>query len=209
MSVRPIAFALLVAVTPAAALDVAVDAYRSAAVVRVAGRAYVEGRRPTDARVPLTDVVVTVLPRSGRMLQAFEQTRRGSRDDTRAYRRSASVLRASRRELERALADAGGGDLVRFTAVAPDGTFELDAVPAGAWVLVAERAVFVAKPGAESAKRDRELFLPAPRLKGYYTVTIWLRELTLAADQAPFVELTDRNAWMTAIEEERAPGAGP
>jgi hypothetical protein len=39
-------------------------------------------------------------------------------------------------------------------------------------------------------------------------VTFWLRELTIAPGQSTDVELTDRNAWMTGIAEERL-DAGP
>jgi hypothetical protein len=210
--IRSIALAAVLAVgSSPLPLDVPVDAYRAAASgapAPVAGRAYEEPRRRGAPEVPLANVAITLLPRSSAFLARLEEIRRHARDDARAYRASARALRSARRELERALSDAGAGDLVRFTTSGPDGAFDLGAVPAGAWVLIAERAVFVDKPGVQVKRRQPDPFLPTPRFKGYHVVTVWVRELPLTAGQGVFVELNDRNGWMTAIEEEREPGAG-
>jgi len=40
-------------------------------------------------------------------------------------------------------------------------------------------------------------------------VSVWLRELTLSAGAIQEVELMDRNAWFTGIEEERTLDASP
>jgi hypothetical protein len=202
----------LAAAPPVRTLDVPVEAYQATAAARavatVAGRVVVDGRRPVDDPVPVSDVAVTLVPRSERLLARFEEVRQRARATLDAYRGSAGSLRVARRELERGLADAGAGTLVRYTATAPDGTFELDGVPAGRWILIAERTTFVDKPGPEPGKKQRELYLPTPRMTGYYAVSVWLRELELSPGQATAVTLTDRGVWMTAIVEERAPGAG-
>jgi hypothetical protein len=83
--------------------------------------------------------------------------------------------------------------------------FVLEGVPAGAWVLMAQRAVFVPKAGSLPSRRDREAFGARPQLTGYYAVTIWLRSLSVRRGESESVELTDRNAWMRAIAEERRP----
>jgi len=42
---------------------------------------------------------------------------------------------------------AGAGDLVRYVPGSADGTFQLERVPVGHWILLVEHAVFVNKPG--------------------------------------------------------------
>lgn len=188
-------------------LDVAVEPYRGAArsgaLGTVAGQAVEEGGRPGEPHRPLDALAVTLVPRSPALLAKFDGIRRRARAGDRAYRTSAPALVEARRVYERALSDAGAGELVRFTAGGPDGTFEVAGLPAGQWLLIAERAVFVERPGPAPSKREREIYVPTPRLKGYYTVTVWLRELTVAAGRMEHVELNDRNAWMIAISEDR------
>jgi hypothetical protein len=193
-------------------LDVDVGRYLAAAssgaVGTVLGQAFQEGRRPGDSPSPVSDVAVRLVPYSDALVARLEHIRRGARADARSYRTSARALQAARRALERALSDAGAGELVRFTAVSPDGMFELERVPAGRWLLIAERAVFVPRAAPPPGKQERQMFAPAPRLRGYYAVTVWLRDFSLEEGGAEMVQLTDRNAWMTAIEEEREPGGG-
>ncbi len=181
----------------------------SGAVGTVLGQALEEGRRPGDAPNPVAGVAVTLLPYSDALVARLEDIRRSARADARSYRTSARALRTARRGLERALSEAGAGELVRFTAVSPDGMFQLERVPAGRWLLIAERAVFVPKPAPPPGKQERQIFAPAPRLRGYYAVTVWVRDFSLEEGGSEMVELTDRNTWMTAIEEEREPGGGP
>jgi hypothetical protein len=197
----------------AASLDVRVEAYRQAvaagAVGTVAGRALAEDlHRRRASEQPLGEISVTLLPRSESLLVELHRIKDRARADLDAFRTSALAIADARRAYERALWEAGAPELVRFAAVAPDGRFVLEGVPAGSWLLVAQRAVYVAKGAAHGARRDREVFAPRLSLAGYYAVSVWLREIALAAGQWEAVELTDRNAWMTAIAEEREPGAG-
>jgi len=193
-------------------LDAGLERYRAAAaagaVTTVSGRAVEDARRPGEPGVPVSGVAVTLLPRSEALLARFEAIRRAMRADLAAYRTSAAALRQARRAYERALSDAGAGELVRYTATAPDGTFELDGVPAGPWLLVAERAVHVDKRSPEPKGRGQERFARTPRLRGYYAVTVWVLEVDAGAGAAEPVELNERNAWVTAIEEERVPDDG-
>jgi hypothetical protein len=191
-------------------LDVPVDAYRTAAaagaVGTVAGRAVADPRRPGEPPAGLNDVGVTLLPRSEALLVELERIREQARREPDAYRSSAREVARARQDVERGLAQAGDADLVRFTAVEPDGAFVLGQVPAGAWLLIAQRAVFVPIAGAAApSRREREGFRPRSRMTGYLAVTIRLRELTVRSGESQSVELTDRNAWMRAIAEERAP----
>jgi hypothetical protein len=193
-------------------VDVPVERYRAAASAgrtgSVAGRAVAEPRRPTGPEEPIVPVAITMLPRSEALLRRLTEIRQGARRDARLYRTSARAVVDARRGLERALAEAGSADLVRSAEVAPDGTFELDSVPAGGWILMAQHALYVHKESAPPPRRERELFQRQPRMTGYYSVTVWLREVAVEAGRVAQVQLTDRNAWMTAIEEERVMGAG-
>lgn len=171
----------------------------------VAGRSVAEGLKPGALDRPLADVAVTLLPRSDRLLRRLDDIRRDVRADMDAFRASARAVVTARRAWERALADDGAGDLVRYTRVGPDGTFDLERVPAGEWLLVAERAVFVSKPEPRARERESQLFLPRSRLLGYWIVTFWLLELEVRGGELTRVRLSERNAWLTAIEERREP----
>jgi hypothetical protein len=57
--------------------------------------------------------------------------------------------------------------------------------------------------------RDRQRFRLPPRLVGYRTEAVWLREVEVAAGGPTTVELTDRNVWFTGVVEERVLDAGP
>ncbi len=194
------------------ALDVPTEAYREAAAAgalgTVAGRAVGDPQRPGEPPPSLADVSVTLVPRSSALLVELDRIRTQARQEPDAFRSSARAVAQARQDFERALAEAGTADLVRFTAVEPDGAFVLERVPAGAWVLIAQRAVFVSKPGTAPSRRERQSFGSRPHLTGYYAVTIWLRTLSVRPGESESVELTDRNAWMRAIAEERSPDTG-
>ncbi|HXF96575.1 MAG TPA: hypothetical protein VNI61_10805, partial [Gemmatimonadales bacterium] len=101
----------------------------------------------------------------------------------------------------------GGSDLLRRAVSGPDGTFLVPEVPAGPWLLLGERRVWVDKPGPGLSRRERQIFRDRPRLLGYHAVTFWVREVPVLPGDRVSVELTDRNAWMTGIAEKRGPGA--
>lgn len=211
---RALLFASALAATAVAgALDIRPEAYRDnarrGAVGAVTGRALTEGPRPTAPEQPVTGVGVTLVPRSDALLTRLEEIRDRARGDLDAYRTSAGALVGARRAYERALSEAGVADLVRFTAVDPEGRFDLEGVAAGAWLLIAQRAVYVSKESPQLSRRQRQLFERQPRLTGYYVVTVWLREVTVSPGSSEVVELTDRNVWMTAIQEERVLDASP
>jgi hypothetical protein len=205
---------VFLALAPAMALelDVPTEEYREAAetgaVGTIAGRALADPKRPGEKPASLPDVSVTLVPRSGAFLVELDRIREQARRDPEAFRSSARAVAQARHDLERALWQAGAAELVRSTPVEPDGAFVLERVPAGAWLLMAQRAVFVPKASATPPKRDRDAFGPRAPMTGYYAVTIWLRPLSVRRGESASVELTDRNAWMRAIAEERDPTGG-
>lgn len=203
-----LAVAVLAATTAAATLDVAIEPYQRAAeagqVGGVLGRAVEDPEHPGDPSQPVGDVGVTLLPRSEALLRRFAEIKRRAREAEKDYRSSGPALVDARRTVERALTAAGVGELVRYVVAGPDGEFEVGELPAGEWLLIAERRRLVTKSSSAPNKRDREIFARTPRLTGYWVVTVWMRELAVAAGATETVELTDRNVWMTAIEERRS-----
>ncbi len=215
MSARALAAAvvLLGSVVAAHGLDVDSAPYRKAAAAgalgAVSGRAWEERRTLDAAEQPLAGTAVTLLPRSGVLLARLEEIRARARDSETVYRTSATAIRRAREAYEKDLWNAGAADLVQTTAVDGAGAFSVVDLPAGEWMLIATRSVFVHRPSSRSNPRERKTYLPRLRLIGYNAVSVWLRELTVAAGETRVVELSDRNVWFTGIEEERVLDADP
>lgn len=203
---------MLLAVSPAWGLDVRTEDYRAAASARrvgaVSGRAFQEARRRHDPDTPLGGFDVTLVPRSQEFLDSLARIRDESRTDMSVYRSSAGKIASARRDYERALSAAGSTALTREAPVTADGEFHFDTVPAGEWLVIALRPVFVPKSPYRSTREEKDRFAPQLRLKGFYAVSVWVREVTVGAGRVAKVTLTDRNVWMTAIHEERVPDAG-
>lgn len=199
---------------PAEALDVAPPIYQAAAAAGrvgvVSGRAVEETRRRNAPDTPMSGFSVTLVPRSADFLARLHAIANRGRTDPAAFTTTAADIVAARQQYERALAEAGAAELVKYRPVETDGRFEIPGVPEGEWLLVALRPVFVAKPAppVKHKPTERDKFTPQPRVIGYYAVTVWVRDLSVAAGQETTVDLTDRNMWMTAIEEKTEPGAG-
>jgi len=214
-SVSRLAVTLLVVLAlarAAGALDVATKAYQAAAaggrVGVIAGRAVEESRRRGAPDTPLSGFSVTLMPRSAEFLERLQAIAHRGRTDMAAYPLTAAAIVEARREYERMLAEAGAAELVMYRPVSAGGRFEVRDVPAGEWLLVALRPVFVARPSPERKPKDKEKFAPGSRISGYDAVAVWVREVSVSAGQETSVVLTDRNILMTAIEEKPAPGAG-
>jgi hypothetical protein len=149
------------------------------------------------------------VPRSDTMLDALESIRRQSKDSLDHYREAAPAVRRVREAFERALLERGGGDLAQTIDVNPDGSFALPDLPAGDWVLLEVhtepgKKAHVPHPSrGASLPTATERFLPRATVVGLSYVTLWLRELTVTPGGAAAVTLTDRNAWMTGVLEER------
>ncbi|OLD95397.1 MAG: hypothetical protein AUG80_16810 [Candidatus Rokubacteria bacterium 13_1_20CM_4_68_9] len=72
-----------------------------------------------------------------------------------------------------------------------------------------EHAVFVNKPGQAQGAQEWNTFRKRPQFLGYYAVTFWLDELRVARGETATVQLSERNAWMTGIDEKWTPGPEP
>ena len=204
---------LLVWAGPAEARDVSIERYeearRAGAIGVVAGRAAAEPRTLRTPAQPLTGTTVRLLPRSEALMTRLERLRETSRESSTAFAAAAPAMRRAHEVYERELLEAGAPDLTPMVLVDQDGTFRIDDLPAGAWVLIAWHSAPVdVSPAKKSTSKKHEtgkrsLYRPQSRLEGYQAVTIWLRELTVAGGATVTVELTDRNGWFRGVIEER------
>ena len=198
--------ALLLLSGAADALDVSIELYREArragALGVVAGRAAAEPRTLRAPPMPFIGTTVRLLPRSEALVARLERLREASRESSTAFAAAAPAMRKAYEAYERELLQAGSPDLTPMALVDQDGTFRIDDLPAGAWVLIAWHStpVDVSTPRLKTGKRD--LYRPQRRLQSYQAVTVWLRELTVAPGATATVELTDRNGWFRGVIEE-------
>ena len=205
-------FGLLLLAFSVEALDVKIESYhearRSGALGVVAGRVAAEPRTLGAPPQPFTGTTVRLLPRSEALLQKLEGFRGASRDSSRAFAAAAPAMRQAYEAYERHLLEAGAPDLTPVVLVDQDGRFRIEDVPAGSWMLIAWRGVpvDVSAPALKDKQRDR--YRPQTRLHGYQAVTVWLRELTVAAGATATVDLTDRNGWFRGVAEERVLDTG-
>jgi hypothetical protein len=213
---RVIGAALVVALllaAPAEALDVGLDAYREArragALGAVAGRVAAEPRTLRAAGLPFTGATVTLLPRSEALLARLEQLKERSRESSSAFTGAVPAMRQARDAYERELWEAGAPDLTAMVLVDADGGFRLDDVPAGAWLAIAWHGVTVDVSGEKVKPKERSLYRPQPRMRGFQSVTIWLRPVTVGSGETVTLELTDRNAWFRGVIEDRVLDSGP
>ncbi len=217
MSVRQGRYALAVLAMATAAfgapLDLSLDAYRVAAADgatgTVAGRAVDEADRRNSQDEPRVGIGVTLVPWSRTLLDELQEIKRRVRVKPATYPTSARSVVEARRTYERALNSAGAGDLVRYAPGTADGTFQFEHVPAGQWILIVEHAVFVNKPGQAQGAQEWDTFRKRPQFLGYYAVTFWLDELRVGRGETATVQLSERNAWMTGIDEKWTPGPEP
>jgi hypothetical protein len=211
----------LAAVAAAQSGDVPIDRYREAAGFRelgmVRGQAFHERRKPSAPDLPLAGTAVMLFPRSEAWLFRLQAIKRSARDSVDAYREAANLVRVSREAYEKSLLEAGAGDLPQAASAGAEGLFALEGIPAGPWILFAYHSSYVNKatrtpPPVAGPPRPGGrpfAFLVPDKLAGYYVLTYWLRELTVATGSVEAVELTDRNTWFTGVSESRQPAPLP
>ncbi len=213
---------LLVMILPGIAvatenIDVQLDRYRDAEslgkVATVSGLAFEERRKPKADDLPVRGISVILLPHSDALLSRLEAIKQSARMSMDRYREAAPAIQKARAAFEKALWEAGAGDIAPAAITGADGTFRIENVPAGEWILVATRSIYMSTAGssahASTPNASDQHFLPYLRLVGYYAMTFWVRELTLGAGDTQTLELTDRNPWFTGVTEDRQMPAPP
>jgi hypothetical protein len=176
----------------------------------LSGRFYEESRTARGGDRPLAGVTIMLGPSSPELLARLEDVKAHARDSSQTYRMSGGEIRRAIEAYERGLDARGMAEMVVRVTARADGSFAVDNLSAGRWVLVAIHTSRVNTPhsSAPQARQERLSFRGNGRLRGYDTLAIWLRELELTEGQASQVELTERHLWFTAVQEDRGPDAG-
>ena len=169
----------------------------------VGGRAYAEGRQGGAEATPFVSVSVLLLPRSAEFEAELEAIKTRSRDTLDAYVEAEPKVSAARLALERALIDAGAGQLILGEASDAAGTFRFQRVPEGAWTLLAWRETPHAKRPPAPKRSEAQRYRTRPQVFGHTTVVYWRMPVTVKAGEETTVRLHDRNEWLTGIREDR------
>ena len=209
-SVRLVGMLLLLGVTTvAAAADVTdlmaplMAARERQAFGSVDGKAYAEGQRGGADPTPYSSVSVLLLPRSAEFDSELEAIKAGFRDSPDAYLGAEPKLYAARLAYERALIDAGGGQLLLGESSDGAGAFRFGRVPEGAWTLLAWREIPHAKRPTTLKSNEARRYKNRPLVFGYTTVVFWWMPLQVKAGEEVAVRLHDRNEWLTGAREDR------
>jgi hypothetical protein len=197
----------LLGAASAEAQDAGVDTYqqarRAGSVGVVAGSLYSESTTPTGKPRPIIGVTVTLLPRSADLLAKLERFKQRARESSTSFVAAAPGMFKAREDYEHQLLTAGAPDLASMMLVTAEGTFRFEEVPAGAWVVLAWQTTPVDLSTQKMKSKERNLYLPQPRLQGFRSVTIWLRELNVSGGATVTEEFTDRNSWFRGVVEDR------
>jgi hypothetical protein len=200
-----LAIALLLLVwTPAPAAD----SPPATDKVRVTGRVYEEARTSRDGDRPLTGATIVLVPRSEGLLARLNDLRARARDSAREFRSVSGEITRAAEEYQSQLKAEGKGNQIFRGTTSPDGTFSVEGVPRGHWILLATSSVRIPAHGRNLTGKERQVFRGPGELQSYDAVTIWIRELNLTGADGDPIALSDRNAWLTGVQPNRAPGSG-
>jgi hypothetical protein len=194
-------------------LESLLEGYRGArsrgALGDVMGRIYDEPARRSAPARPRASVPVVLLPLNAARAAEFEAVKADARRSMQSYRAVAAELDALGERYVAAMRSAGGVDLVRQAATDGDGAFRFDQVPAGEWMLIARLEISrqVARP-RPVPKTQAEEFSGNLEHHGHGTVVYWWRAIEVRSGESTTLELTDRNAALTAVKEDRRPPPG-
>jgi hypothetical protein len=136
-------------------------------------------------------------------MSTLESLKRGARDSVQSFRDAAPAMRKAREVYEREILQAGAPDLTPLLQVDADGSFRIDDVPAGPWLVLAWHSSTTDVATSRINPKERQLFPSLQRLRGFQAVTVWLREVSVAGGKTETLELNDRNQWFRGVIEER------
>jgi hypothetical protein len=168
----------------------------------VAAKAFAEPTRASAAPAPQPAVSVTLLPYSPAFEAELDAVKAGLRDSLDGYVQAVARIEDARVDYERALLEAGAGELVRTQLTDGQGAAQVADLPAGDWLVLAWRE------GGHFSKRFKLRDTEVSRFPNvssnvtYSTVTYWRTRVTVRAGEAAEVTLSDRNVWLTAARQE-------
>lgn len=164
------------------------------------GRLAVEEESPDGPLTPLAGVEVTLYPSQPALEQALEQIRARARTSHEAYVAAPGAV-LERLEAHRAqTAAVGGAGGLPQRVTDGRGLFVFDAVPAGAWLLVAVQRTPYGPPAEGMAQRRRPAdprFVPRAGARAVQEADIWIVRVQVRPGERTRVLLTDRGRWLT------------
>jgi len=169
----------------------------------VDGRAYAEAQRGGGEPTPYPNVSVLLMPRSAQFDSELDGIKASYRDSIDTLLEAEPKLRTARVAFERALIEAGGGQLLLGESSNATGEFRFPRVPEGEWTLLAWREMPHSKAPTVPRGADARRYKGRPQIFGYTTVIFWRLPVDVKAGEAMSVRLHDRNQWLTAAREDR------
>jgi hypothetical protein len=170
---------------------------------QVVGSLALEPKTPQGPATPLPGAVLALLPHSPDLVRGLEDFKAKARESEAGYFGAAAEVARLKERYERALGEAGAGDLVFSEASDARGEFVFSRVPAGEWLLLGRHETFHRVPAQRARRREREVFRLDPPSVGYRAVTYWLTQVSVKEGGVARVELTDRNPWLRGVLPER------
>jgi hypothetical protein len=200
----------------ASELGALLDRYRAArdrgAQGDVTGRVYDEPSRRNAPPRALAAAALVLLPLSAEHAAELDALKADARRSMERYRRTAAAVDSFLERYAAAVRSSGGADLIKRGSTDEEGTFRFERVPAGEWLLLARLEAprqQVQRPRTVPRGPDQQ-FSGNLEHHGRTTVTYWWRVIDVRAGEAMTLELTDRNATLTAVREElRTPSGSP
>jgi len=170
----------------------------------VDGRAYAEAQRGGGQPTPYPDVSVLLMPRSAQFDSELDGIKASYRDSIDALLEAEPRVRTARVAFERALIEAGGGQLLLGESSNVSGEFRFPRVPEGEWTLLAWREIPHAKaPNTGLKGANARTYRDRAQIFGYTTVIFWRLPVDVKAGEVMTVHIHDRNQWLTAAREDR------
>jgi hypothetical protein len=168
----------------------------------VAASALADPPRPSGSPVPRPSVSVMVLPFRAGFQSELDAAKAGLRESVDAYVQTVGRIETARIDYERALLEAGAGELVRTGLTDAQGVVLLADLPEGDWLVLAwQEGGHLSKKfrlrGPETAK-----FPDLPTSVTYSVVTFWRTRIAVRAGETTEVTLGDRNVWLSAARQE-------
>ena len=168
----------------------------------VTASALADPPRPSGDPIPQAGVTVMALPFRPGFQSELDAAKAGLRESVDAYVRTVGRIETARVDYEKALLEAGAGELVRTGQTDAQGAVRIADLPEGDWLVLAWRE------GGHLTKKFRlrgtetSKFPDVPTSVTYSVVTFWRTRVAVRAGETAEVALNDRNVWLSAARQE-------